>query len=355
MRFLILLTIVLIMAAIGLAKASRRVKSGEIDLGTEEGSMAVVAWPGGAAISGILLVLLLSSMWITVPAAYTAATYNPFGGGIGNADLGEGWHLIAPWVKVQQYSKRLQEYTMSIADKEGAVLGDDSMVCQTKEGLSVKIDATVVFRVPPGGGHTLWRNLGPDFVNTFIRSTTRNVVKLVVSEYGIMEVYSNAPTDYAGKAGIDFYLGKRSLIEAEITKKLGVVFKDNGLEMVMFLMRNVDYVRDQKDSDGSYYSRFEQSIVAKQVAQQSVTTQQYRSEQAQIAAQSKTLVAEGEARAIELKGRALAEEPKLVGLEWVEQLPKPEVKSDLSVIMLPKGGTLPLLHLNQNGAPAPSQ
>jgi prohibitin 2 len=278
---------------------------------------------------GLLVVILLSLAWVEVAPAETMAIYDPARGGIQTRDFSEGWHMVPPWVTKQYFSKRLQEYTMSIMRGEGAVAGDDSMQCQTKEGLQIKVDCTSVFRIPIQGAHTLWRNVGPDYIGRVVRPSTRNVVRLVIANYGIMEVYSNASKDYLGQPGVDFYIGRRKQIEQEIEQTLRKQYADKGLELVMFLLRNVAYDSPQ----------YENSIVMKQIAQQAVTTQQYQAEAAKIRAQARIVRAEGEAKAIQLKAEALRIDPRVVSLEWVEQL-NPE-----EVVIFPKGGIVPFVQL----------
>jgi regulator of protease activity HflC (stomatin/prohibitin superfamily) len=212
------------------------------------------------------------------------------------------------------------------------------MSCQTREGLGIKVDATVVFRIPANGANRLWKTVGPEYARIIIRPDTRNVVRLVVANYGIMEVYSNAPQEYDAPPGTDFFIGKRKQIEQEIERHLRRQFAEKGLDLVMFLFRNVDYDAPQ----------FAEQIVAKQVAQQQVVTQQYRAQAAKIRAEAQVKRAEGEAKAIQLKAQALRINSGVVDLEWIDQL-KPD-----QVILLP-GGATPLLQLPRpDAAPAPA-
>jgi prohibitin 2 len=276
----------------------------------------------------LLVVIALARCWVEVGPAETMAIYDPVRGGIQGRDYREGWHLLPPWVTKRTFSKRLQEYTMSGLANEGAVLGDDSMGCQTKEGLAINVDATVVFRIPADGAHRLWKAVGPDYVRIIVRPDARNVVRLVVSNYGIMEVYSNAARDYAAVPGTDFYVGKRKQIEQEIEKTLRAQFAEKGLELLIFLMRNVTYDAPQ----------FAQAVVNKQVAQQQIVTQQFRAQAAKIHAEAQVRRAEGDAKAIQLKAQALRINSGVVDLEWIDQL-KPD-----AVILLP-GNVTPLLPL----------
>src|ERR1041385_2055775 len=97
----------------------------------------------GSFLIALIVTVVFSHSWVEVPPGMVGTVYDPFAGGIQQMDLGGGWHLIKPWSDLRLWSVRTQEYTMSGRRDEGAVVGDDAMICQTKEGLQVKVDATV--------------------------------------------------------------------------------------------------------------------------------------------------------------------------------------------------------------------
>ncbi|GIV19776.1 MAG: hypothetical protein KatS3mg023_1527 [Armatimonadota bacterium] len=283
-------------------------------------------WTG--ILAGLLVVLLLSKMWVEVPPGHVGVKFDPFAGGIQERELGEGWSLVLPWQTVQLFNVRTQQYTMSSARDELSGT-DDAMTCQTKEGLKVKVDVTVLFRISGEGADRLWRSVGPNYVNTIVRPATRNVVRLVVARYGIMEVYSNAPETLtaASQQGIVPYVGKRQQVENEIYAELKPKLEEKGITLERVLLRNVAY----ESAD------FEQAIVAKQVAQQAVITQQYKLRIAEIQAQAQVERAKGMAEAIRLRGQALRQNSAVVGLEFVQKLPQ-----DVEVRILP-GGTVMMM------------
>lgn len=280
----------------------------------------------GGAFLGLMLVLLLSKMWVEIPPGHVGVKFDPFAGGIQERELGEGWSLVLPWQTVQMFNVRTQQYTMSsMRDEAGS--NDDSMTCQTKEGLRVKVDVTVLFHISGDGADRLWRTVGPNYVNTIVRPSTRNVVRLVVSRYGIMEVYSNAPEtlNAVSQQGIVPYVGRRQQVEDEVFAELKPKLEEKGITLERVLLRNVAYESQE----------FEQAIVAKQVAQQAVITQQYRLRIAEIQARAQVERAKGNAEAIRLRAQALRQNSAVVGLEFVQNLPQ-----DLEVVVLPSGTTM---------------
>lgn len=282
--------------------------------------------------------VLLGKTWITVPPANVAALYDPFRGGIQPYDLGEGWHLVAPWATVKYFSVRTQAYTMSSLKQEDAADKEDTMSSQTSEGLALNIDATVLFHISAGDANRLWKMIGPNYIGVVVRPNVREAVRIIVSSYPIMSVYSNAPTTTVGDTGIDFFPGKRQEVADRISERVSGKLKDKGVTLERFLLRNVDYMNPE----------FERAILDKQIAQQRIVTQQYEAQIQRVRAQANIVRAEGDAEAIRLTGNALRVQPKVVQWEMVEKLPK-----DLEVMIVPDRA-MPLLDLREAPA-APAQ
>ena len=339
MRTLLLWMIPLCLAAILYTLYAKKARKGGYDDREAENGDTIppIVFPliasAIALVGGFILMGIVSAIWIEVGPAQTMAIYDPFGGGIQKHDYAEGWRIVPLWSQKRFFSTRLQEYTMSAKTTEGKVKNDDSMACQTKEGQSVKVDASLLYRIPKGQAHQLWSSVGADFENIIVRPSARNTVYAVVSQYGIMELYSNAPTYYLGKPGIDFFIGKRKAIEEEIEKGTEAAITAKGLEMEMFLLRDVEY-------DGDVVRN---SIIQKQIAQQDVITQSFQADAADIHSQADQIRALGDKEAYELKAKALAINQKTTKLIWIEGL-NPE-----QVIVLPDR-VVPLMQLPGNGA-----
>src|SRR5262249_37381818 len=176
---------------------------------------SILSFIGALIVTGIF-----SHSWVEVPPGMVGTVYDPFAGGIQQVDFGGGWHLIKPWADLKLWSVRTQEYTMSGRRDEGAVVGDDAMVCQTKEGLQVKLDSTVIFHIDPGFANRLWKSVGPDYINTIVRPSAREAVRSVVSQYPIMSVYSNAAQENLQQTGVSSFPGKRKEVEDGIQAAL---------------------------------------------------------------------------------------------------------------------------------------
>src|SRR5439155_9105434 len=131
---------------------------------------------------------------------------------------------------------------MNAAQKEGAVLGDDSIRCQTNEGMNVEVDCTVLFHVDPQRASAVWGRVGEEYVKLIVRPFAQNVMRMVVAKYSVVDVFSN----------------KRKEVETEIGEGMKPMFAEKGLVLEQVLLRNIQYGNPA----------FAEAINEKQVGQQ---------------------------------------------------------------------------------------
>lgn len=67
-----------------------------------------------------------------------------------------------------------QEYTMTAARDEGALLKDDSLDTPTSDGQQVKVDATVLFLVDKNKVPEVWNTVGLEYIEKLIRPIARS-------------------------------------------------------------------------------------------------------------------------------------------------------------------------------------
>ncbi len=252
-----------------------------------------------------------SNCFVTVPPAHVAAIYDPMRGGIQRTVLAEGFHVVLPWWQTQVFSQQTQEYTMSGTHNEGAVQGDDSIRCQTNEGMNVKIDCTVLYHVSPNEAYNLWQRIGEDYAKVIVRPVTQNVMRMIVARYSVEDVYT----------------GKRKEVESEIAEAMRPAFAEKGLVLEQMLVRGVQYGNPA----------FADAISAKQVAQQQVQTEHAKLSRARVEKDTIIATASGEASAIEKRGATLRQNPEVVQYEFVQK-----VAPRLKRMYLP-AGSLPVL------------
>jgi regulator of protease activity HflC (stomatin/prohibitin superfamily) len=124
---------------------------------------------------------LLKSSIIFVPPGHAGVVYDR-GRGVLPSPMKEGLNFAIPfWQTVTFFDTRLQEYTMSILPDEGALARDDSLDAPTSDGQTVKVDATVLFRVEAQKTPQVFQGIGINYVDKLIRPFSRSQIRMVIS------------------------------------------------------------------------------------------------------------------------------------------------------------------------------
>ncbi len=252
--------------------------------------------------------------------------------GTQDVPLMPGMHFVTPYINsVYRYSTMEQVYTMSKIAAEGQIKGDDSLWSPTREGLQVGIDSSTRYAVNPLKAplvHNKYRNTYNDVL---VRPAIRSIVRLYVSQNNVTDVYGP----------------RRMEIQQGIEKALRERFEPEGLLLLSFDIRNVNFTDE-----------YAKSIEQKQIAQQQAEQMQFvlqkekqEAERKQVEAegvkQAAIIRAQGEAESLRLINQALAENPNLLTYRYIEKL-----APNINVMLLPSGNPL-LLDLNQFKATAP--
>lgn len=239
------------------------------------------------------VLVFLFRVYIIIDPGEKAVIFNKATGNL-RVTPNEGFYFLVPLVEQPTvYDMKARTYTMSIAQLEGEVRGDDSLQALTADGQTVLLDISVRYHPDGDNLDKLHRFLGVDYVNKVIRPQVRSVVRMVVSDFPVLDVYS----------------GKRMKIQADIEQQLRVLFKKNYIVLEEMLLRNVQFSKE-----------FQQAIENKQSAQQEAQRMKYVLERQEQEKKRKIIEAEGEAESLRLKGRALAENPALIQYEYVKLL-----------------------------------
>lgn len=237
-------------------------------------------------------------------------------GGVRDEALQPGLNWVIPYAEsVVPYSISRNTYTMSIAPQEGQIVGDDSVEARTLDGQIVLVDASVIFSVNPGSVvnvHVVWQDR---YIDGLVRPFARGAIRDAVALFSIDEVYST----------------KRAELSSIIAEVLGTEFQENGLLMVDFVLRNIAF-------SSEYSASVEQKQIAEQRAEEAIFVVQQAAEEANQArevaqgvadavviraqgdAEARVIEAEAEALALNLLGEALAANPEVLTLQYIEKL-----------------------------------
>ncbi len=171
----------------------------------------------------ILLVWLFFASIVIVDAGQTGV-YSLFGQ-VKDDELKSGFHLVIPLAKVIKMSIRTEEYTMSITQEEGRKVGADAITSLTKEGLSVDLDMTVLYRIDENKASDIYQTVGikEDIDEKIIRPSIRTSIRDVIAGYEAKDIYSE----------------KRQEASAKIKESLTKALQDRGIIIDDVLLRNV--------------------------------------------------------------------------------------------------------------------
>ncbi len=172
-------------------------------------------------------VIIVFGLWlffasIQVVDAGETGVYSLFGK-VRDNELSSGFHLVIPLAKVTRMSIRTEEYTMSIAQGEGRRTEADAINALTKEGLSVDLDMTVLYRLQEEKASDVYRELGLNYDEKIIRPTIRTAIRDVIAQYEAKDIYSEKREEAANK------------IKDQLTDDLG----PRGITVESILLRNV--------------------------------------------------------------------------------------------------------------------
>jgi len=251
----------------------------------------------GAFVVAILLTTLSAGLVFINPdqrgvviSALQPAGYRPDA-------LTPGLHFVVPFAEnVILYPISKQTYTMSIAANEGDVLGDDSITARTADGQQVYVDASVIFEIDPlkvTQIHIQWQNRYSD---DLVRPLARGIIRDTISQYNVEQVVTS----------------KRVEMTQAISDGLEAQFKENGLVLIDFILRNITFTPE-------YAASVEQKQIAEQLAQQAVYVVQQKEQEAEQARQvakgqadAVVIVAQGDADARIIQAKAEAEALQLI-------------------------------------------
>ncbi|MFN3705578.1 MAG: prohibitin family protein [Thermoflexales bacterium] len=230
--------------------------------------------------------------------------------------LTPGVHFVLPFVEsVQRFSIGQQTYTMSKTASEGAVIPDDAVTARTADGQEVFIDATVTYQVDPDNVALLFVRWQDRYRDELVRPQARSIIYNRVAEYRVEEVYST----------------RRDELQVRIGEDLRTTFRENGLLLTSFALRNITFNQE-----------YANSIEQKQIAQQNAERARFLVEQerqeaerirvqaqgqadaaitlARAEAEAQLIRAKAEAEALALIGEQLKSNPNLLTYRYVEKL-----------------------------------
>jgi regulator of protease activity HflC (stomatin/prohibitin superfamily) len=160
-------------------------------------------WLAAIVVAGILYYAVL-----VVPAG-TVGVYDLFGK-VSDQVVAPGIHVVNPLAKIHKMSVRTQELK-------------ETVDLPSREGLTVKVDVSLLFSLDPAKAPEVFRSIGYDYVNIVIVPQLRSVVRDVTSGYDAKALYT----------------AEREVITANVYKMLAPVLKERGVRAEKVLLRKI--------------------------------------------------------------------------------------------------------------------
>lgn len=271
-----------------------------------------------------LIGFALSSLIVKVDAQQVGVKVTPTG--VDTEELLTGWHIVAPWSTVYNMDKTVWVYTCADAANEGAKANADAIWAPTRDGIKMGFDVSVSWRIIPEEASWIYQNVTNEtgkngryhwLEENVIRAKLKSALALTVSNYSPIEVYSV----------------KREEIQAHVLQRMKDEIKSYKISINQIDIREVYYNKE-----------YEQAINNKKLAEQEalrlieVTKQkQEKLLQSKIDKDIAIQYAEGEAKALQIKGNAINRNPKIIKLEWINkwdgQLPTYMMGKDNGIIL----------------------
>ena len=147
---------------------------------------------------------------------------------------------------------------MSSVRDEGQQTGDDAITTLSSDGLSLKLDLTVWYRLSAEDAPQVYRTIGTDYVEKIVRPAIRTSIRDVSVGYSATDIYSSKREDFV----------------RDVTKNLENAFQGRGIILERVLLRNVELPEKVRTA-------IDEKIAAEQRAQQMVYVLQKEKQEAE--------------------------------------------------------------------------
>jgi regulator of protease activity HflC (stomatin/prohibitin superfamily) len=132
--------------------------------------------------------------------------------------------VVNPFVTIEEMDVRTQAYTMSGKDTEGQVRGDDAIEVLSGDGLTLRLELTVQYRLSSSDAAIVYRSIGTDYVEKVVRPEIRSAIRDAA----------------VGYLATDLYAGRRDEFIQRVRTRLEKVFRDRGIVLEAALLRNIE-------------------------------------------------------------------------------------------------------------------
>lgn len=234
-------------------------------------------------------------------------------GSVQGGVLKSGLNIVNPLVSVEKMDIRTQAYTMSSVQDEGQHTGDDAISTLSSDGLTLRLDLTVWYRLNEGDAPQVYRTIGTDYVEKIVRPAVRTAIRDVSVSFSATDIYSIKREDFV----------------RDVTKNLESAFTGRGVILERVLLRNVELPEKVR-------AAIDEKIASEQRAQQMVYVLQKEKQEAE----RKRVEAQGISDYNRIVSQSITDQVlQLKGIEATLEL----AKSTNSKMVIMNGKNMPLI------------
>jgi len=132
----------------------------------------------------VALVIALTQCWTIIPAGHTGVI--DFLGNVSDETLKPGVSLVNPMAKIEKMSIKTQELK-------------EMMSVPSKEGLSVQLEISLLFKLNSDMANEIYKTVGPDYADIILVPQFRSVVRGVTARYEAKALYTASREKLAGE------------------------------------------------------------------------------------------------------------------------------------------------------------
>jgi regulator of protease activity HflC (stomatin/prohibitin superfamily) len=189
----------------------------------------------GSIIAFVVAIIFIAlAVTVVVPPGHVGVQI--LFGSVYDKEFVSGLHLKNPMSEVRLISVRSAVYTMSIVPEEGQTYGDDSIDVLSNEGMTLKMDISVQYRIIAEEASWILKNkvynTEAQFESDYIRPEIRTAIRNIAADHTAAEMYSPA----------------RKMVGVEIEKEADVMLQKNGVRCDTVNLRNVSLPKMVSDA-----------------------------------------------------------------------------------------------------------
>lgn len=205
---------------------------------------------------GVIVVVLIGLVITTFHIVPAGNVIVPQTFGDAQAAKTEGLRATWPWpiTRINTMSIRVQNYTMSSAQKKGT---DPAVLVLGFDGASAKVDATVLYRLDPKDATRVFRAVGTNYLATVVVPSSRTCIR---EAYASVDLVRAATGDFPG-------------ISEDVTNCLKSKIEPIGITVVDFQLRDL-----------LLSPNIQKAVDVKVAADQSIVAAQHNAESARLQA-----------------------------------------------------------------------